>query len=326
MRVGRHNAENLANDQDYLSYLQGKGLAATSVAHYLRLLRLFLDWTDKDVAAITAEDIIAYLAHLKQKYNQQNTTRSNALIALNHYFTYLYKNEAIPKNPCLLIKIRGAKKNSLHKIFSLEELEELFDSFYNSFVHSYDDSRIKVHNRQHAALSRQRNAVMLSLLIHQGVTTKELERIVLDDVDCNKAIIKISGGKKGNSRLIPLKAVQMGILIQYQQHTRPHFFDFYKIESDRLFLPLPEIGRQYTESENLMGAFKVFSRQVNEINKSFLNFKQIRASVIANWLKTEGLRKTQYLAGHRYISSTEKYLSNNLDGLTDDIARLHPFQ
>jgi hypothetical protein len=31
------------------------------------------------------------------------------------------------------------------------------------------------------------------------------------------------------------------------------------------------------------------------------------------------------MAGHRYISSTENYLPNNIDDLIDDIKKLHPF-
>jgi len=47
--------------------------------------------------------------------------------------------------------------------------------------------------------------------------------------------------------------------------------------------------------------------------------------VITHWLKLHNLRKVQYMAGHRYISSTESYKANNLDGLKEDIAKFHPF-
>jgi integrase/recombinase XerD len=74
-----------------------------------------------------------------------------------------------------------------------------------------------------------------------------------------------------------------------------------------------------------MHVFKPFAKQVKEIDKNFLSFNQIRASVITNWLKVHGLRKTQVLAGHRYISSTEKYKANDLQQLTEDISKLHPY-
>jgi integrase/recombinase XerD len=88
---------------------------------------------------------------------------------------------------------------------------------------------------------------------------------------------------------------------------------------------LPESSKQKTNATNLMHTLKPLTKQVKSIDKNLLNFKQIRASVITHWLKIEGLRKTQYNAGHRYISSTEKYLPNQIDGLIDDIAKFNPF-
>lgn len=41
-------------------------------------------------------------------------------------------------------------------------------------------------------------------------------------------------------------------------------------------------------------------------------------------IRTHNLRETQYRAGHRYVSSTEAYLINVLEGLTEDVARFHP--
>jgi site-specific recombinase XerC len=75
----------------------------------------------------------------------------------------------------------------------------------------------------------------------------------------------------------------------------------------------------------LYGCLQNFTNHIKAIDKNFVNLKQIRASVITHWLKLHGLRKTQHLAGHRYISSTENYLANNLAGLTDDILKYNPF-
>jgi len=52
--------------------------------------------------------------------------------------------------------------------------------------------------------------------------------------------------------------------------------------------------------------------------------QQIRASVIVKWVKQYNLRKAQYQAGHRYVSSTEKYLQNEAEGLKQEIEQYHP--
>ncbi len=67
-----------------------------------------------------------------------------------------------------------------------------------------------------------------------------------------------------------------------------------------------------------------WATKLRKLYPKFTDFKQIRASIITYWIQTEGLRKAQYKAGHRYISSTENYLSNDLESLKDDISQFHP--
>jgi len=50
---------------------------------------------------------------------------------------------------------------------------------------------------------------------------------------------------------------------------------------------------------------------------------QIRQSVITEWLKEKNLRTVQYMAGHRYISSTERYKTSNLEDLKDALNKHH---
>jgi site-specific recombinase XerC len=56
------------------------------------------------------------------------------------------------------------------------------------------------------------------------------------------------------------------------------------------------------------------------------NLQQIRASVITHWLKLYNLRQVQYMAGHRFVSSTEAYMVNDLEGLLEDINKFHPME
>jgi integrase/recombinase XerD len=264
------------------------------------------------------------LEYLQTSKNQENITRRNSLIALNHYFTYLAINKQVAQNPTSLIKIRGTHKRHLYSIYTAEELQALLDNYYHVYIKTFDDSHIPKNQRQQSFLSRHRNHTMLGLLVNQGLSTSELQKINLHDLDLQKATIRVAGGKKSNPRTLPLAASQIGSLIQYINTIRPQFTQFCT-ESERLFFALPESSKQKTSTTNLMHTFKPLTKQVKEIDNNLVNFKQVRASVITHWLKTEGLRKTQYLAGHRHISSTENYQPNNLDGLIDDITKFNPF-
>jgi len=66
------------------------------------------------------------------------------------------------------------------------------------------------------------------------------------------------------------------------------------------------------------------TNEIKSKNKQFINFKQVRTSVITHWLKQYNLRQVQYMAGHRYISSTEAYLVNQMEDLQADIDQFHP--
>lgn len=59
------------------------------------------------------------------------------------------------------------------------------------------------------------------------------------------------------------------------------------------------------------------------------NLLQIRASVITKWLKhynqpggVHGLRETKYMAKHKYVSSTERYKTDNLENLQKDLRNI----
>ena len=59
-------------------------------------------------------------------------------------------------------------------------------------------------------------------------------------------------------------------------------------------------------------------------HEQLLNVKQIRTSVIVKWLKQYNLREVQYKAGHRYISTTESYQQNDIEGLKEEVNQFHP--
>jgi len=312
--------------KEFTAYLQQKNLAKATITYYIQCVVWFFERVKIEEIQVTKPDILRYLEYLKNSRKQQNISRQNCLIALNHYFDFLYGSGQISVNPCQFLKIHGKYKKKLYKIYSPEELEELGDNYYHFFVRNNDNIHLDKNNQlKQYALGRYRNAVIISLLVNQGIRSTEINKIETSDFDFSKATIKIRGGKRLNERTLPLKAAQIGIMINYLQNIRPQLLEYQSTESDKFFLSLPERGKKKTDSDTLDDIFLTLIRHIKTIDKQFADFQQIRTSVITSWLKTYGLRKTQYLAGHRYISSTEKYVSNNLDTLIENINKLHPF-
>ena len=107
---------------------------------------------------------------------------------------------------------------------------------------------------------------------------------------------------KTAERIIPLNASQIGLCYEY--------FRSVNVNDYIIFKSIPRA--------------KLIADLILKIYPKFTNFKQIRASIITYWIQNLGLRKAQYYAGHRYISSTEKYLANDIESLKDDIGKFHP--
>jgi len=311
--------------EQFIQFLETKNLSKASQGLYLRYVNSFLEWKPKEPCNYEKKDVLNYLSYLKNKKNYQNITRRNILMALGYYFKVLVENDQIATNPSNFIKIRGANKKTLYNVFTHEELVQILDDYYQNFIVNYNDNHIPKNQQKQANLSKQRNYVMLSFLMYQGLTTRELERIQLDNVNYLKATVKIIGSKKSNERNIALNAGQIGVLMNYIQNIRPQLLAYQNIENNSLFLPLPEASKRKTNTTTLMHTFKPLTKQVKIVDTRFENFKQVRASVITYWIQTLGLRKAQYLAGHRYISSTENYLPNDLQSLTEDMAKFNPF-
>ena len=100
------------------------------------------------------------------------------------------------------------------------------------------------------------------------------------------------------------------------------------IQVDRLVLQ--EKIDNYSEALFPMNSDRISSiinpvfKELKKMNFRVTNIKQIRASVITNWLKEHDLRRVQYMAGHKYISSTERYLRNDNTAMHEAIEKFHP--
>jgi integrase/recombinase XerD len=57
-----------------------------------------------------------------------------------------------------------------------------------------------------------------------------------------------------------------------------------------------------------------------------ISIAEIRASVITNWLQHYNLREVQYMAGHKFVSSTERYRTDNLEDLQKELEKYHPLK
>ncbi len=302
-------------------YLQSKGLSRETVKTYNFYLLHFISWLDGQTLnpeEVTTGDVMAYLSQLKQK-ELSGVSRNGHLIAIRHYFDWLQQRAIREDNPAGLIKLKGVKTRKLYPIFSKEELEAIY--------HQYDAERPPnglPHTHRTQQLSRQRNKAMLGLIIYQGLLTTEVNALTLKDLKLKEGTVFIAGGRKSNERKLDLKPQQILDLMEYQMITRNELMKYATTERDLLFLPAAASGQTQATDNDGTNLWKRPTEELRLRQPKLVNMLHIRTSIITQWLKQYNLRQVQYMAGHRFVSTTEGYLINQMEDLQQDIDQFHP--
>ncbi|PWH86661.1 integrase [Brumimicrobium oceani] len=242
-----------------------------------------------------------YIGKLREQYKNPQSVRT-ILYSLKKYYSFLVAADLRQDHPCKFINLKDKQNRNiqLQDLFTSDELEQLLD------------------RKERYINLKTKNQVVLSLLIYQGLTTGELTRIELKDLDLEKAEIYIKSSSKLNSRTLKLKSKQILIFHKYITEVRPKII---KRKSNILIinkLGNPETGEQISY---LVGTFKHLFLDRN------LNPKTIRQSVITNLLKSgNDLRVVQVFSGHKYPSATEKYKQTNVEELKKEVQKYHPLK
>ena len=285
---------------NFEQYLQGKDLSKATIKQYAKEVqryRIFLRKRGKTPQRAVKKDILDYLNNKNRpiaKYKKTtikeltNRTKQQILGTLNHLYNHLSQEQGI-QNITQFIKIRGVKRKYLHDLFNAEELEGLCDVLY-----------YQTHKQKEPGLLAQSNYILLTLIVYQALNTHEVNRLTKDSFDLRKATVTIEKTKRTNGRTLSLEAAQIGILLNY----------FNENETANFIT-----SRGYIDA---------LHKQLRKLHPKYNNFAQLRASIITHWIKIYGLRKAQYMAGHRYISSTENYLHNDFESLQNDLNNFHP--
>lgn len=306
----------------FKAYLESHGKSKSTIAHYNTYALDFISFLDADNTEIenaTAKEVLNYLNHL-QKKGQENKTRNIRLNVIKQFFNWQIEQGHRADNPIAHLKIRGSKSQKLYPILSKQELEEIYNT-YEIPVEGHKKAKCNWFTAY--KLSKQRNKSILSLLVNQGLTTPEIEKLVMEDLKLKEGEIYIAGSRRSNERTLVLKSNQVMELMEYRYTTRSELLKYQEGGTNRLFLPVPTAGQQ--KANDSLQIWKGLTKEIKKQDSKFINFKQVRTSVITHWLKQYNLRQVQYMAGHRYISSTEAYLVNQTEDLQADIDNYHPF-
>ena len=299
---------------DFTNYLLKKGYSNTTIESFLSDMGRFNRWLTKEnieIENIIYNDITSYLQSFG---NIAQHTKGCYLRGVKKYFNFLVQKEERTDNPAEFIQLKGLKRKTLYDILNRQELDKL----YNSYTLPDEQCKDKNQNWFKAkVLAYKRNKVILGLLVYQGLRVEEVAALNLQDLALREGKITIHSQRRTAGRTMQLESHQVYELMDYIHEIRKAFLTGDEATA-KLFL-------QWNKGENFYGITQMMLTHLRKINSRIKNFEQIRASVITEWLKRYDLRKVQYLAGHKYVSSTENYKVNVIDGLQEDVTKYHPF-
>jgi len=300
--------------EKFKEWLTLKKYSPATVETTVRIVEYFRTWSEEE--GIELEEIIYSdaMAFIKwsSKHGASQKTIANYLNHIRKFYSFLISEGTVKENPVAHIRVQGIKRKIYYDILNDEELQQFYQQY---------PVTIKVNKhmppQERNILSRKRNKVILSLLIHQGLRVEEVAALRLQDLQLREGKITIHSQRRTAARIMNLAPQQVYELMDYVHEIRKQFIEVHGA-SDKLFL-------QWKKGENFYGITQMMLKHIRNINNRIKNFDQVRASVITGWLKIFDIRKVQYLSGHKYVSSTEDYKANVIDELQDDVTKYHPF-
>lgn len=298
----------------FREWLLLKRYSPATVATTVRATEYFRQWAVteniNELEEISYCDAMMFM-QWSSKYGASQKTVANYLNHIRKFYQFLISEGAVTGNPVAHIKVQGIKRKIYYDVLNTEELKTLYN-LYPSTIEVTDN----MPPQQKNILSRKRNKVILSLIIYQGLRVEEAAALNVQDLQLREGRITIHSQRRTAARTMKLESNQVYELMDYLHEIRKPFLEAHG-KSDRLFL-------QWSQTDNFYCVTQMMLAHLKKINSRVKNFDQLRTSVITAWLKQYDLRKVQYLAGHKYVSSTEAYKANCIDELQDDIAKFHP--
>lgn len=301
----------------FKNYLKNKGYNSNTIRQKSNYTGYFLSWLESERMEATEaryNDLLNFIDCCNS--NSLSKKHINTiLLAIRNYYEYLKTANPEINNPAINLRLKGEIKRTINNTISYAKLENIYNNYKAETIRN------------------KRNKAILGLLIYQGITTEELHQLETNHLKPGKGEIFIPGSRKRNGRTLELKPFQILELHEYLSQTRRQLIA--EISNIKPARKPNKINRTKLEnqlfistngSENLKSSLLHMFRKIKKENAQITSAKKIRASVINNWLKDYNLRQVQYMAGHKYVSSTERYQANNLEDLKKNLEEYHPLK
>lgn len=274
-------------------------LAIKTAESYLYTINHFVNTNPKS-KRYKYKDVVNYMDEVNKKQSNPQY-RIRILSAIKKYYDYLIITGQRSDHPCKKLNIKSINNQAI-------QTQDLFSS---------SELQLLLQRENRYWFLENRNNVLISLLIYQGLTSEEIKNLDVKDVDLDSGTIYIKASTSQNRRTLELKPNQMLPIAKYIDEVRPKIL---MMQTDKLILS--KLGKPISVD----GIHSVIEPLKSLFPNKNLNPRTIRMSVICNWLNEKGipLESVQELAGHKWPGTTEKYIKVDANAERELINRYFP--
>ncbi len=268
------------------SLLLEKGMSGNTCEAYGRDLRIFDAYLVRrrvaDVAAVTREDIVAFLANEREK-GMTGSTRARRTAAIRMFFRYLRERRRIPSNPSDLMDA-PKKALVLPRVLSEDEVKRLIEAVAGETPRDLRDRAI------------------LETLYGCGLRVSELCALQMEDIVAEGELLRILG-KGSKERLVPIGGAAGRALTNYLGGGRESLAHGNLAET-HIFLT--RLARPFTRQ----GVFKIIRERAAAVGIAADRISpHVLRHCFASHMLAHGadIRAIQELLGHADVGTTQIY-------------------
>ncbi|MCG7853915.1 MAG: tyrosine-type recombinase/integrase [Methanosarcinaceae archaeon] len=238
-----------------------------TIKAYLQHMTDFTRYIGRSPDELGKEEIMRYLLHLTEEKKVSSTYRNQAISSIKFFYGRVLKKKlVIDELP------RPKKDFRLPAVLSAEEVTRLFAA---------------VRNRKHLAI--------LMLIYSSGMRVGEVVKLKPEDIDTDRRLIRVRGGKGQKDRYTVLSEVALDVIRGYYRAWRPEKYLFAG-NSKGSHLTSRSVQNVVSEARKRAGISKQFSTHA------------LRHSFATHLLESgTDLRYIQELLGHKSARTTQIY-------------------
>jgi integrase/recombinase XerD len=277
-----------------------RGVSRNTIQSYRKDLEKFMDYIQKkgrNVSAVTREDIVAFLMHLKDQELSASTIARN-LAAIKTFWKFLTSEQIVPENVAGIVETPKTWK-TIPDILSKKEIERLLDA-------PPKKGWVGIRDR-----------AILELMYATGLRVSEIKDLKKTSVNLEADFVKCSG-KGGKERIVPLGRIAKQAISKYVESVRHKLCQ--KSRDDHLFLS--RLGKKLSR-QSLWKMVQKYAKKSGI--KKHITPHTLRHSFATHLLEGGAeLIGVQEMLGHADISTTQIYTHVDKDKLKKVHERFHP--